>query len=886
MKNCLRVLVVTLFMQTFLLWPVHGEQNGPSRHILNNGMSVILLENHRAPVVTIQAWVGAGSLTEGEFSASGISHFVEHMLFKGTERRSVGQICREVKEAGVRTNAYTGQDKTVYYITFHSDHYDKALDIMADILMHSVFDPEEVETERAVVIKEIEMNRDDPFRHLYLTAHNTAYNVHPYKDPVIGYENLLRGLTRDDLLTYYKGLYVPNNISLVVVGDFDAGEALPKIQEAFRDFDRESITPVVVPQEPLQMGPRERIEEFDVKVAQSLLGFHGPSLSSDDLYPMDVLAIVLGGGDTSRLYRELRERQGIVYSISAWSATPRDPGMFWISSFYEPENHKAVQDAIGGELKKLRAEGVSEEELETARAKVLSGYIFSRETVEGQARSLGSGEMDAHDIFFDRRYVESIRHVTAQDVHDVLEKYFKPENLVTATLMPAGTRAAGGVTAEEQEEAQKTARVEKTTLPNGFTLLTREDHSTETVSLRLFVLGGARAETRANTGVTNLMSKAMLKGTDERSAEEIAREIESRGGSIGSFSGYNSMGFEVDMLSRDLDIGIEILADVVATPSFPDEEVEREKALALAEIKTVGDEIFPSSMKLFRETMFKNHPYSFHVKGNAEAVQSITPQDLREFHSETVVGSRMVLSVFGDFDISHILESVQEKFGGLDGGLEFSGGGETDPFEGALRQAFRPMKKEQLAILIGFPGVTVADPARYPLEVLSNFLSSQGGKLFQTLRDERGLAYSVGAFNILGVEPGAFVLYIMTEPEKAEEAIGGMLEVMTDVRENGLDKEELGRTKVEVTGKHAIEMQTNAQIATQVSFDELYGLGHNEYMEYDARINGVSSEDIRRVAMDMFDFNRYTLIAVGDLGSEQHLQSAIVAVEERFGIGR
>ncbi len=887
MKNYLRVIVVALFMQAFLLWPAHAEQDGPRRYVLDNGMSVILLENHRAPVVTIQAWVGAGSLTEGEFSASGISHFVEHMLFKGTERRSVGQIGREVKEAGGRTNAYTGHDKTVYYITFHSDHFDKALDILADVLMHSVFAPEEVETERDVVIKEIEMNRDDPFRRLYLMAHNTAYDVHPYKNPVIGYENLLRGLTRDDLLTYYKRLYVPNNMSFVVVGDFDAGEALPKIKEAFHGFDRKSITPVVVPQEPRQMGPRERVEEFEVTVAQFLMGFHGPSLNSNDLYPMDVLAIVLGGGDTSRLYRELRERQGIVYSISAWSATPRDPGVFWISGSYEPENRKAVRDAIWEEIEKLRSEGVSEEELETARAKVLSGYIFSRETVEGQARSLGSGEMDAHDIFFDKRYVESIARVTARDVQEVMEKYFRPENVVTATLMPAGQKTAVEVEEEAQGEKPKTASVvEKAMLPNGLTLLMREDHSTETVSLRLFILGGARAETRANTGISNLMSKAMLKGTKERSAEEIAREIESRGGSIGSFSGYNSLGFEVDMLSRDLEAGIKILGDVVANPSFPDEEVEREKAAALAGIKTIDDQMFPSSMKLLRETIFKGHPYSFQVKGDAEAVQSITPQELREFHAEAVVGSRMVLSVFGDFDKSQVLESVKEKFGGLDAGREFSGAGDTEPFEEALRQAFKPMKKEQLAILIGFPGVTVADPVRYPLEVLSGFLNSQGGKLFQTLRDERGLAYSVGAFNILGVEPGAFVLYIMTEPEKAEEAIGGMFEVMHDLRETGLDEEELERTKIEVTGKHAIEMQTNAQIATQVSFDELYGLGHNDYMEYDAKIYGVSPEDIRRVAMDIFDFNRSTLVAIGDLGSEQSLQSAIAAVEERFGVMR
>ncbi len=342
MKKILQVALLGSVALLMMSAPARGEDGEPVRVVLDNGMTVILQENHRSPVVTIQAWVGAGSVTEGEFSGSGISHFVEHMLFKGTERRTVGQIGQEVKEAGGTTNAYTGNDKTVYHITFHGEHFDKALDIMADVLMNSTFEPEEVEKERAVIVKELGMNRDAPFRRLYRMAINTAYAVHPYKDPVIGYENLLRGLPRDDLVTYYERYYVPNNIIFIVVGDFKADEALPKIRDAFSGFERKSITPATVPQEPMQKGIRERVEEFDITVAQSMMGFHGPSLHSEDLYPMDVLAIALGGGDTSRLYKELREKRGIVYTISAWSATPRDPGMFWITGSFEPENYEAV----------------------------------------------------------------------------------------------------------------------------------------------------------------------------------------------------------------------------------------------------------------------------------------------------------------------------------------------------------------------------------------------------------------------------------------------------------------------------------------------------------------------------------------------------------------
>ena len=851
--------------QLLISGAVRAEEGAPVREELDNGMTVLLEENHRAPVVTIQAWVGAGTVTEGEYVGSGVSHFLEHMLFKGTERRSVGRIGEEVKEAGGFTNAYTGHDKTVYYITFHSDHFDKALDILADVIMNSTLAPEEVERERDVIVKEIQMNRDAPFRRLYLTAGATAYAVHPYRHPVIGYENLLRALTRDDLFSYYKRLYVPNNILFVAVGDFDPDEALPKIRKVFSGFERKSVAPTPTPPEPLQLGRRDRVDEFDVTVAQSMMGFHGPNLHSADLYPMDVLAIVLGGGQTSRLHKELREERGIVYSISAWSATPRDPGMFWIFSSFEPENLAEVEKAVWEQIEKIRAEGISERELETARAKVLSGYIFGKETVEGRARSLGSDEFDAHDVAFGKNYVDSIARVTSDEIKGVIDKYFRPENFVSMTFVPRGKKAASREQTGAEAGETKAVEIEKVTLDNGLTLLLREDHSVETVAIRLHALGGARSETEANAGITNLMSMAMLKGTATRSAEDIDLAIESRGGRIGSFSGHNSFGFDIDMLSRDVEIGLEILADVLTNPAFAPEEVERERVGALAGIKKVDDEIFSASMKLFRETIFEGHPYSFQAKGKEEVVAALDAEALKNFHARVSGASRMTLAVFGDIDSVEVKELVEKYFGELESGGELKLAGPPDTSSDKPRKASKPLNKEQLAILIGFPGMDVGDPDRYTLEILTSFLNSQGGLLFQSLRDELGLAYSVGAFNILGVDPGAFVMYIMTDAQKREEAVRGMFDVIGDLRENGVTAEELQRTKIEVMGQNAIRSQTNGQLATRVAFDELYGLGYDRHKRYDDSIRAVTQEDILRVATEIFDLDGYTMVTVGDL---------------------
>jgi zinc protease len=242
----------------------------------------------------------------------------------------------------------------------------------------------------------------------------------------------------------------------------------------------------------------------------------------------------------------------------------------------------------------------------------------------------------------------------------------------------------------------------------------------------------------------------------------------------------------------------------------------------------------------------------------------------------------MVLSIFGAIDKEAALEKAKEYFGRLPSGTPLSLESMSVPAQ-EPRMAFESMNKEQLAILIGFPGKTVDDPARYPLGILAGSLNSQGGKLFQVLRDERGLAYSVGAFDILGVEPGAFVFYIVTDPLKADAAIHGMFEIIDDLRRNGMSEADLGRTKSEVMGRHAIDLQTNGQLAAVAAFDELYGLGYDAYKEYDARMRAVTTDDVKRVAADVLNLDRHVLIAVGNLGSEEALQSAAAAAASQFG---
>ncbi|MCK4852245.1 MAG: insulinase family protein, partial [Candidatus Omnitrophica bacterium] len=364
----MRLLTGVLIILTVFI-PSRGfsESSQPQRYILDNGLTVIIKEAPAHPVVSLACIVKAGSTTEGRFLGSGISHFIEHLLFKGTAKRGVGGIAREIKDSGGEIGAYTTFDYTRYKITLPAGHLDKALDVLSDVLFNSTFDPQEIEKERNVILNEMRRGNDNNDRYLSKLFWSTAFREHPYHMPVIGYEGLFLKLTRDDLLSYYQRMYVPNNIVLSIVGDIDTKRALLGVKKAFKHFQRGAVTTYMVVSEPVQMSKREIIQDRDLELAHLLIGFHGPDINSPDLYAMDVMAIILGAGKSSRLYTRLKEKKKLVHSVSAFSYTPKDPGIFGISALLEQENIDQAKAAVEEELDRIKKGDITDKELEKAR---------------------------------------------------------------------------------------------------------------------------------------------------------------------------------------------------------------------------------------------------------------------------------------------------------------------------------------------------------------------------------------------------------------------------------------------------------------------------------------------------------------------------------------
>src|SRR4051812_40844276 len=298
---------------------------------LDNGLTIIVREDHSAPVVSAQAWSMTGSINEGRWLGAGMSHVLEHMLFKGTTTRGASRIDQEVQEAGGYMNAYTSFYRTGYYIDVPNTGARNAIDILCDIMQNATLPADEMAKEKQVILREMDMNQDDPGRRAGRRLFETAYTRSPYRFTIIGYPDIYNELQAEDIVTYYRERYAPNNVFYVVVGDIRATEVVAQITTAYAKAKAKPIPPSVLPEEPKQTAPREIVEEAPIELGHFYVTWHIPELRNPDVPILDVLAVVLGSGRSSRLYQQVREKQGLVHSADAWTYSPGNPGLLGMS---------------------------------------------------------------------------------------------------------------------------------------------------------------------------------------------------------------------------------------------------------------------------------------------------------------------------------------------------------------------------------------------------------------------------------------------------------------------------------------------------------------------------------------------------------------------------
>ncbi|MFQ5480340.1 MAG: M16 family metallopeptidase [Thermodesulfobacteriota bacterium] len=868
--------LITIILSLLLMPAVNSfAELKTVREVLPNGMVVLVQEAHSAPVAALQIWVRTGSADEDP-ERGGISHVFEHMLFKGTARRQVGEMASLVESLGGNINAYTSFDNTVYHLVVPSEHFSTGLDLLGDAVQNSAFDPGELDKELKVVLEEIRMNEDSPMRTLYKNIFADAYKVHPYGRPVIGKSEVVAKFTRDYIVDVFKTYYRPENMTLVVAGDVSADEVVKEASMIFKGFKRGTLKRRKRPAEPAQRGVRASVTTQDINETYLGMAFHIPEMKNKDTYAIDVASNILSGGVSSRLYKALKIKTHLVHSISAYSMSLKDPGLFFITAGLDSKNVTEATKRIIEVISKLGIEGPDSDELQRAKVSISANFIYSRQTMQGRAQDLGYNETIAGDYTFSEKYLSAIKAITKADVKEVMQKYFTEDNISVAAVTPEKederlTKEA--VTEFVQEAYQETSRltkkiqkapeVKKVLLENGITLIVKNIPANPSVSFYATFPGGLIAEDSENNGIGSFTASMLTRGTTTYSREELAKEVEGLAGSIGGFSARNSSGATATFLSSDFDKGLSLFADVLLNPTFPDVEIKRLRKDVLAAIKKQEDNIPSYTFKLFLKSLYKDHPYGMPVIGRNESIQKLKRADLENHYKKLFVPKRMILVIAGDVDVEYGIARARKVFGGF----KRTSPGIKAPVKPEkptdIRRTGAVRDKAQTNVGLGFMATTIGSPDSYPLAVVSEILSGQGGRLFINLRDKKALAYSVSAFLRGGIDPGFFALYIASAPEKKEEALQGLLNELKIIQSELVTKKELTRARNYITGSYEIGLQTPSSQAANLANNELFGLGYDFSKKYIKLIQAVTREDVLRVAKKYLDLNAYTISVVG-----------------------
>lgn len=813
-----------------------------------NGLTLIVEEDRSAPVASVQAWCGTGSVDEGPWMGAGLSHILEHMLFKGTSTRPPGAIAREVQNLGGYINAYTSFDRTVFWIDVPAGGASAAVAILADATMNATLPEQEYTKEQEVIRREFAMGFDDPDRQSSQLMLKTVFTESPLRHPVIGYLDVYNKLTRDDVLRYYKERYVPNNLTFVVTGDVDALKIRDELGKYFESEPRRALEPVYVAQEPPQLGRRDAHIEFPTELTRFALAWRVPGLTNPDTPALDLLGEILGSGRSCLLNREIRERKELAHSISAGMLSMQNEGVFVIQAVTDPDKREAVEKESLQILDGIKSKGVTAEELDRARRSLLSGQLNALATSRGMASDLGSNWLLARNLNFSKQYLDAVGRVTASDVQRVANEYLRPDRLNSTSINPPGS-----LTKAVKAPADSVAgKIQKFTLANGLRLLVREDHRLPLVSINAVFRGGLLAETKATNGITKLFSRSLLKGTKSRTAEQIAEQIEDVGGSISSDSGNNSFSISVDVMQPDIARGLEILADVLINPLFPDREVNLEKQGLLAGIKAEDEQPTAVARNLTRERLFGSHPYALRNSGTAESVASLAADQLRGFHKEYATAKNGVISVFGDVDAGKVKDLVEKYFSAMPSGkLAFENPPVPQPVS-SVPPATANLDKQQGIVMVGFQSTTVDSPDRTTLELINEASNDLGSRFFNRIREKMGLAYFVGAAQFYGLAPGAFIFYLGTDPQKVEPVTKELLDEISLLAKDGLAAEELDRARKKLLGAEAIRNQSNEALAATCGVDELMGSGYDACTHRKEELEKITLDDTRRVASKYF----------------------------------
>ncbi len=830
------------------------------KHFLSNGIPVLAIPSRQAPVVAIQGWIRFGAADESN-DIAGIAHLFEHLLFKGTKKRAAGQIAMEVEGMGGDLNAYTSYDQTVMHLTLRSPYLEQGLDILADALIDSQVSDEELANEKPVIIEEIKRYKDMPGSVASELLRAKLFEDHPYARPVIGYEEVIRDLSREKIMEIYKHYYNANNIFLVVCGDFDTPELLKLCEKYFAKIPKGSLPKGRAPVKAIS-STASVFKHHPNPDAIMQLAWQTPDCAHADIAALDALALILGQGESSRLYKTIVLEKKLVRSIDAGCWSPKNTGCFAIS-MKTPQGSSSKFNAVCETIRAVIDEPIRDEELQKAKRNLLSTNVYSKETVDGLAQRYGYFEAMCGNWELDHQYLKQVEALTVSDLERVKETYLNWNRCVAGGIIPEKDPIpqfqAPQKPSKKLSSDKKQKDIEAFNYKGLRVILKSLDHL-PMFSLRWVGIGGnSIASTIKKPGLASLWGRTITNGcvgSDGKrwSRDDIAEYVEASTASLSSFHGRHSYGFNLDGLTQDFDTLFSLLCSIQLRPHFVEQDVELEKKHILLDIKSSLNSPSHVTGRAFMEAMFPKHPYGLPGMGTPEVVKKLRCSDLSAMHAQ-LVKQPQVLCVVGNISRSMLEQALDKNLAQVKF-AKFN----VKPLKKAADIALKKgpvfkrqyLKKEQTHIMMGFPTCHMHNKDQLTFNALAAVLGGQGGRLFIELRDKKSLCYSVSPTHMEAREGGYFGFYIATSPDKEKTAIEAMETELSKLVEHGITQEEWDRAKPYYVGNHQIEQQRFSYQSVGMALDELYGEGYENYLNFEKLFEKITVKDINAVIKKYF----------------------------------
>jgi zinc protease len=887
----------TIDQEKIMTETIEKKQTYVLKRVLANGMTVLVRPVNTLPKVSLQLWYHVGGKDE-KSGEKGIAHLIEHMIFKGTKQLSESDINILTHMLSGSTNAFTSYDYTGYLFNLPKQHWHEVLPVFADCMQNVSFKDDHLNSEMKAVIQELKMNRDNYTRSLIMEMLASIFPDHPYHYPVIGFKQDLFDVHADRLRAFYKKHYLPNNATLVIVGDVDPEDAFEQAKKYFekipanKDYKKEEFY------HNKDLIAHNVTLYRDVQQPTAVVAYVIPGAKTKNEHLLNVVDLILGEGKGSRLYTKLVDEMQLVTSLSCFSFLLFEHGIFFIA--YEPkkvEDIPKINKLIQQEIDSIVKNGLTDLEFTRALKQARMAYYGLLESIETQAREIGKAYLATGDENFAFHFLDKPKQEVEAQIKDLLGTYFKSSFMHTGTILPLSEADKKEWTKMQKESdeydvkflearprntpieaplyAKKIKPKEATffdfpkpstlTLSNGLKVLYYNNPSTPKINLILSLKAREFYDSEKLPGLYNFLAGVMPEGTKNYTATQLAQELESRGMSLSIVPGLISM----SMLSADLQKGLELLEEIITSPRFDEDEIEKVRVQLLAEIKNFWDTPAAFSKQLISERIYKGHPYGKNTIGTKESIEKITKKDLIEFHKGLVSPDGARLAIVGDisnYDLKQVLATSLGSWKGAQvADMPFP---KLEPIKAC--QVIHPINRDQIVLCFAGLSVNRLNPDFDKLLLFDQIfgggaLGSLHSKLFQ-LREQSGLFYTISGSLVAAADeqPGMVLVTTIVSLDRlaeAEKAIKGVIENSV----NEITPEELQEAKHAIINSIVNNFATNKGMAgVFLSLDRL-GLPKDYYDTRAQKISAITLDQVKEAVKKVLSNDKMFTLKVGRL---------------------